>query len=268
MKINNQLGYSLIELMVAISVSSVITYATFTVMRAGNEQMYATNAKMTIQDGAREGLYKMTQEIRLSASNQVVIAEDGKSIEFVVPDSAVLADENFEVDWTNAHTIRYELDTENQQLLRIVDGDEDNPTILMNDITDVSFEGDADEPNVVSATVELERELASGHSVTENIDVTLNAELRNPPMQDEEEEVEEGDDSSEDTPPMEDSGDDSGDSGSDDSGDSGSGDSGDSGSGDSSGDSGSDSGDSGNNGNGNSGNNGNSGGNGNGKWKW
>ena len=195
---NNQRGYSLIEILLAIGISSIIAYSIFTVMRVGHEQNYASDVKMAIQDNGREGLYKMTQEMRLAAPANMSIAEDGKSVEFKVPDAASPNDSDYKVDWASGHTIQYQLDEENKQLIRIEDGDEDNATVIANDVTDVTFEGDANPPSEVSVTVGLERDLANGREMSENVSVTLNAKLRNTDDSDDDEEDDDKSQSSDD----------------------------------------------------------------------
>jgi prepilin-type N-terminal cleavage/methylation domain-containing protein len=265
---NNERGFTLVELMVGVTISSIITYSVFTVMRTSQEQIYATDVKMAIQETGREGLYKMTQELRLSAPNRVTIAGDGQSIEFQVPSHSAPVSSDYEANWDDAHTVSYQLDAANKQLIRIMDGDAANAVVLMNDVTDVDFEGDATEPSVVSVTVDLERALGDGRAITENIDVTLNAELRNPAVTESE-----GSGSSDSSGTDDDSADLSAESitegGTFESGDDGSSDTGtgDTGTGDTgSGDTGSSDTGSGNNGNGNG--SGSSNGNGKGKWKW
>jgi len=84
----DQQGFNFVELMVVIAISSIIFGTMFIAYRTGDEQVQTANVKMTIQDNAREGLYKMVQEVRLSASNRLQVDPiDEGIVRFCIPDS-------------------------------------------------------------------------------------------------------------------------------------------------------------------------------------
>ena len=66
-------GFSLVELMFVVAIFTIIGAALFTVLRASEEQTRVVDLKMTIQESAREGLDKMSQEIRQTAPGQITI---------------------------------------------------------------------------------------------------------------------------------------------------------------------------------------------------
>lgn len=188
----NQRGFSLIEVMIAIAISSIITFSIFTVMQVTQNQLSTMDTKMLLQDNAREGLYKMTQEIRLSAPGHFSILDGGQAIEFDVPDAATPTNDAYQIDWDVSHKVRYEL--KGGQLLRILDGDDANPTVIANNVANLTFEGDQEQVNLITIDVGLQRFLANGRAMSDTpLQVNLNAELRNPEfIQEEEEAGEEG----------------------------------------------------------------------------
>ena len=113
----NQKGFTLVELMVVLGVSAGIAYGIFVCMNTEEMQRQTSERKMTIQDSAREGLYKMSQEIRLSAPGRVTITTPSAGhgvIEFQVPSTVTPintdpadAVTDYSTDWASAQTIQY-----------------------------------------------------------------------------------------------------------------------------------------------------------------
>jgi prepilin-type N-terminal cleavage/methylation domain-containing protein len=173
-----QKGFSLVEVMIAVAISSVLMYTLFVVMRTSNEQMQSAEVKMTIQDSARESLYKMIQEIRLSAPSRVTIGMGGTSIQFYIPDASAPLNADYTVDWNVADLVTYTLGgTNNRQILRTSNG---QTTVMANDVSSVSFTGDATPPNVVTVTVNFQRQMVNTRQMTATpMQLTAKAELRN-----------------------------------------------------------------------------------------
>src|SRR4051812_40678349 len=87
----NQKGFTLVELMVAIGISSIMAYSIYVCMNTEDMQRQTSEHKMTIQDSAREGLYKMVQEIRLSAPGKLTVTTPSLgygTIQFQVPNNS------------------------------------------------------------------------------------------------------------------------------------------------------------------------------------
>lgn len=179
MKITQEKGFTLVEVMIAMAIASVMTYAIFVVMRTSQEQMQAADVKMSIQDSAREGIYKMLQEIRLSAPNQVTLGSGGTSITFNIPDSTTPLTAAYTVDWTTADAIVYQLGgTGGNQILRTINGG--NSKVIANNVTSLTFTGDATPPRVVTVTVNLQRQMTNTRQMTATpLQIIANAELRN-----------------------------------------------------------------------------------------
>lgn len=176
---NSEKGFSLVELMIGLVMASIIAYATFSILRASNEQTQSADVKMAVQDSAREGLYKMLQELRLSAPNQVTVSAN--TIQFKVPNPAAPLGADYKVDWTNAHTITYSLGgANNRQIIRA------NLTtletrVVANDVTSLSFSGDATPPRVVTITMSVQKSMLNARQMTATpLQLIGKAELKNP----------------------------------------------------------------------------------------
>lgn len=172
----NEKGMTLIELVIAVVITSILLFGVYVAMFRGNEQVQETGIKMTLQDQGREGLYKMVQEIRQSAPDRVTVGESGSEIEFEMPDPDDLVDESFDVNWDSAINVTYLI--EGSQLVRQVDGV--TTDVIANDVSQVTFEGDEANPNLVTITIGLQRSMLNGRLVPETpLEVAGQAEVRN-----------------------------------------------------------------------------------------
>lgn len=172
----NKKGFTLLEVLVAVGISTMITYAIFMAMRSGDAQVQTTDIKMTVQDSAREGLYKMLQEIRHSSSNpangNIVIAPN--SIIFNIPNPANPVASDFTENWGNTHRIQYSI-VGGQ--LRRTNQTTGAMTVVANDITSITF---AQAGEVITATINAQRQLIDGRLVPATpLQLTAQAELRN-----------------------------------------------------------------------------------------
>lgn len=184
--IRNQKGFTLVEMMVVVLISSILFYGVYAVMRAGLQQGNALDVKMTIHESGREGLYKMIQEIRLSAPDQITIGAEGNTIQFSIPnpDDGVAAD--YTIDWDNSQLIQYAIAGDDDiQIIRtnLTTGTE---TVIANDVDDLLFAGTdedgdpSDEPTVVTVTIDLQRQTIEGRNMPANaIVVEGQAKIRN-----------------------------------------------------------------------------------------
>lgn len=177
---NHEAGFTILEMLVTIAISSIIAYAIFLVMGTGQGESEQTQLKMFIQDSAREGVYKMAQEIRQSAPDRIVIGNAGNTIQFAVPDPASPVNPDFSVNWTNAHPIRYSLGgANNRQILR-TDLATNQTSVMANDVTALSFTGNGANPTTVAITVRVQRLMRNNRAVPVNpLQLTAQAEIRN-----------------------------------------------------------------------------------------
>lgn len=173
-------GFTLVEAMLSVAISSMIAYSIFTVMRAGETQQEGIRVKMTIQDSAREGLYKMAQEIRLSAPDRITINGGGDSIQFDIPDPSNPVEADYTVNWTGAHSIQYELGGDDGDQIIRTDLTSGQTSVIANDVTGLNFTGNSAEPDLVTITMGVQRTMTNNRQIPETpLQLTGQAEIRN-----------------------------------------------------------------------------------------
>ena len=142
----NQRGFTLVELMMVLGISAFLAYSMFAAMRVGDAQMESANLRMTIQDSAREGLYKMVQEIRESAPDRITIGGGCNTISFSIPDpNTPVDDTDYAVNWL-AGQVTYSVS--GTQILRTLSG---STTVMSNDVSSVLFTTDTASPFACAA---------------------------------------------------------------------------------------------------------------------
>jgi len=179
LKKNCRGGFTLLELMVVIGLFAAIIYTTFLMQRLGNEQMQTSQLKITIQNSAREGLYKMAQELRLSAPGRFPTGAQSNSIQFDIPDPNNPVDANFNVNWAGAHRIQYALGGLNGQQIIRTNLTTNATSVVANDVVSLNFAGGAN-PALVTVTMGVQRTLMNGRLVpSPALEMTARAEIRN-----------------------------------------------------------------------------------------
>ncbi len=169
----------MVEMMAAIGISSMIAYAMFFAIRMGDAQVQTTQLKMFIQDSAREGLYRMVQEIRQSSPTRISITGGGNTIQFSMPNTSGL-NADFSVNWNQANTIRYAVGGLNNGQLIKTDLTTGGTTVIANDVTGVNFAGNSANPTLVTVTLNVQRSLMSGRLVpAQPLQMSAQAEIRN-----------------------------------------------------------------------------------------
>lgn len=187
-------GFTITEVSIAAAVSTIIMFGAFALLQASNRHLEVLHARMTLQEGPREALFKMAQEIRQTAWHKIdtLAAPDAGGIErastinFVVPvpapDAASLVDANFTPRWSS--NIRYQLDTTTRQILRISTDlitSEQKQAILANEITSLEFSRSTSTPGLITITAAAQREMPDGRRIPDQpIQMTVQAEARNP----------------------------------------------------------------------------------------
>ncbi len=197
-----QKGFTAIELMLSVAISAIIVFGVFGILQASNRQLEVIHARMTLQEGPREALFKMAQEIRQTSPDSSKLhtlsmpdengIEHANTISFIVPvpspDAASLIDANFDPKW--ACQIEYRLDETTHQILRVATTlpTEEVPippppktAILANEVLSLEFSRSTSAPGLVTITATAQRELADGRKIpNEPILTTTKAEARNP----------------------------------------------------------------------------------------
>ena len=199
---NTQKGFTVVELMLAVGISAIIICGVFGILQVSNKQLEVINARMTLQEGPREALFKMAQEIRQTSpdsSNLHTLStpdvngiEHADTISFIVPvpspDAASLIDANFDPKW--ACQIEYRLDETTHQILRVATAlpTEEVPVppppktaVLANEVMSLGFSRATSAPGLITITITAQRELADGRKIPEEpLLMVTKAEARNP----------------------------------------------------------------------------------------
>ncbi|MSR77636.1 MAG: prepilin-type N-terminal cleavage/methylation domain-containing protein [Candidatus Omnitrophica bacterium] len=178
MNSGNQKGYTLTEIMLVMGLIGMAGYMLFSATRAGNEGNSTREAKMGLQDGTREALYKMTQEIRQSSPTRITVGVGNTDIQFSIPDpSSLTTTSNYTLNWASAHTIKYA--KVGTQLLR-TDMTTGKIAVLCSDVTSLSFVGNANPPTLLSIVVNVQHTTPEGRTIpTTPLQLTAQAEVRN-----------------------------------------------------------------------------------------
>lgn len=192
---NTQRGFTLVEVMIAAAISTVIIFGAFGILQVSNTQLDGMHVKMSLEENSREALFKMAQEIRQTSNNKIVDnfgAEDASHVEstntitFIVPvpspTAESLVDVNFDPKWANS--IQYSLDEDTHQIVRTstdLTTFATQQAILANDVTSLTFSRKTSTPELITITATVQRELANGTKIPdEPMQVTTQAEARNP----------------------------------------------------------------------------------------
>ncbi len=176
--LKSQRGFTLLELMVTVAITVIMSYCLYLALRAGDQQRQAADAKMLIYDSSREGLYKMLQEIRQTASNRITFGTGNTSVTFSLPNSATPVAADYTVDWTTALQVTYSLGgASGNQVLRTVNG---VSTVIAHDVTALSFTGNTSPPSIVTVSLSVQHSTAGGRSMASTpIQLSGQARLRN-----------------------------------------------------------------------------------------
>lgn len=179
-------GFTITEVMLAATVSTIIITGAFTLLQASSKQLDMIHAKMTLQEESRRALFKMAQEIRQTSALQITDFLSASEITFNVPipspDATTLVDPNYNPQW--AATIRYFLDPQTHQIIRTstdyVTGDVDR-AILANNVTALTFELPALDSGLVTIQISAQQTLSDGRVIpAQPLRLTTQAEARNP----------------------------------------------------------------------------------------
>lgn len=191
---NTRQGFTITEVMLAAAISTVIIFGVFGILQVSNRQLQNIHARMSLQEGPREAMFKMAQEIRQTAWHKIAGlgtagadgVESSSTINFVVPvpspNSSSLVDANLTPKW--AHNIQYLLDGTNHRILRIATNLTTLATqqsILANEIRGIEFSRETSVPGLITIRIAAQRELPDGQRIPEEpIWMTTKAEARNP----------------------------------------------------------------------------------------
>lgn len=161
MRRKEEAGFSLVELMIGLAVSSVMVYVIFVAMRVAGNAMDTSNLKMTIQTSAREGMYRMLQEIRETSASRISVGSGNASLTFTVPNSSSPVTSGYAINWGDQ--VQYALGTGSNSTKLIRTNLSTNGTkVMANDVTGITFSLSGSE---VTVTMSVQRTLANGRTV-------------------------------------------------------------------------------------------------------
>ena len=174
----SQKGFTLLEAVFVMALTAMVGAVVFGITRAGNQQNNARETRMTLQDNAREGLYKMVQEIRQSGPTKITLGAG--TIQFSVPDpSSLTTGTGYALNWAGAHTIKYSVGgTNGTQILRL-DMTTNKTAVIANDVTSAAFTGNGG-LTVITVTLNVQHTTPEGRQIPATpLSLVAQAEVRN-----------------------------------------------------------------------------------------
>ena len=179
-------GFTMMEMMVTVGISSMLTFAMFHVMKVGAVQSEIADVRMTIQDSGREAIYKVVQELRMTSPSRVTFGSSCTSITFNVPDpGSPVNGTTYAVNWPG-HQIQYSFAGTQLTRTNVTTG---QAVVVANDVTSAMFTTDTTSPftcatgaspNTVTAVLNLQRSLKNGRSIPATpLQVAAQARIRN-----------------------------------------------------------------------------------------
>lgn len=180
MRLKNELGLTLLEVLMVTGISTIITYSIYMAMRTGDAQFQGSDISMLIQDSAREGLYKMSQEIRQSSPTRTDILGGGNTIQFNVPNPANPVNPDYTVNWANSQRIQYARGGPNNSQIIRTNLTTFQTTVMANDVAVLTFTGNAADPTLVTLTIGVQRQMKNNRMIPPNpLQMTTQADIRN-----------------------------------------------------------------------------------------
>ena len=167
----NSKGFSLVELIVVMAISTMFMLLIGMTFQGSNEQLDVSQGKITVEEAVRGSLYRMALEIRESAVSRVTIANGGATLNFQIPQS--ISNDGV-ITWSNL--ITYQVDGTTRQLVRTLQGTP-GATVLANDIDGVNFNAVGTPVTSYSFTVTARRNTINGRNLT--VSGTNHAKPRN-----------------------------------------------------------------------------------------
>lgn len=169
-------GFTLIEVLVAVFLFSIISAAIFSVLSTGRKSFDSEESQIGVQQAARNGLDSMIKELRQAGVSTITgVPADGAnytSITFQIPVSIAAAG----ITWSS--NVQYMIGGLNgRQLLRIQSG---NQKVLANNISALAFTRSAANPNVVNLSITAQKNTFPGFTARQSIiTITSSVKFRN-----------------------------------------------------------------------------------------
>ena len=171
--IKNNKGFTLLEIIIVVFLFSIISAAIFSVLATAKNSLSAGESQISVQQACRNGLDAMIKELR--QTNALKIADvpangtNYSAITFQIP----TAISETGITWSS--NINYSLGGLNgAQLLRTQSGSQ---KVLANNISALSFNRSAANPNVVNISVTAQKNTFPGFTARQST-ITFNSQVR------------------------------------------------------------------------------------------
>jgi len=174
--IKNRKGFTLIEIAIVVFLFSTIFAALFSVLASAKNSLNAGESQVGVQQACRNGLDAMIKELRQAGVSTIPnVPADGinyNTITFQIP--AVISATG--ITWSNS--INYALGGLNgRQLVRLESG---NQKVMANNISALSFNRSAANPNVVNISITAQKNTFPGFTARQSaITLVSQVKLRN-----------------------------------------------------------------------------------------
>nr|MBU1328121.1 prepilin-type N-terminal cleavage/methylation domain-containing protein [Candidatus Omnitrophota bacterium] len=171
--IKDDRGFTLLEIIIVVFLFSVISAAIFSVLATGRNSLSAGESQIGVQQACRNGLDSMIKELRQAGVSTITdVPANGtnySSITFQIPTSIAATG----ITWSS--NIQYALGgLNNAQLLRMQSGSQ---RVLANNISALSFNRSATNPNVVNISVTAQKNTFPGFTARQST-ITLVSQVR------------------------------------------------------------------------------------------
>ena len=144
MNIQRKKGFTLIEMIVTVSIFTMMTGALYTIFLVGNKSWTTFSTNVILQHDVREGLFAMTKELRRARDILIIKEESGTKINFL--------------RWP-VGLVSYSWSSEGVDANKIVRTNNGNVRVLADNISALSLES---LPNAVVIDMTASQILASG----------------------------------------------------------------------------------------------------------
>jgi len=166
-------GFTLTEILVAVSLYSLIAVACFVAFITGNRSWQVNKAQLEIQQELRKAMDWMIEDLRQSGSSAIVdVPSDGvwyNSLTFKMAEGI----NNGNISWSD--DVQYDLGgTNSNQLLRQTGGEE---KVLAQDITSLLFRRQVSTPASMEVSLTAQKTTPEGQALSQ--DLNFQIKLRN-----------------------------------------------------------------------------------------
>ncbi|HOD13057.1 MAG TPA: prepilin-type N-terminal cleavage/methylation domain-containing protein [Candidatus Omnitrophota bacterium] len=166
MRIDNiKKGFTLVEMLIAISILTLLILAAFQVMVVGSSSWFTNNASVELRTDMIKAFAKMEREVKETRPSQISLGagNTATALTFRIPQDIdgnnSILNSNGNIEWSD--DITYALNT-SQQIVRTASG---TTTIVANNIVSLLFSRPVSPMNLLQIDVIAQRRSASGQQL-------------------------------------------------------------------------------------------------------